>query len=243
MKKNAYFLASFFSMATCFAQPKYPDTHCSTDTIYAHTYDKNTGVRISYKAFKCTQFSKFGIRVDVGFNASNYNRNTREWLGHPVGASVGLGLSYKRFNFGLRFKPATARPQTVLTFNGVELPMNAKLYPVKLEYEFSYSLPLPHQLAIEPYIAFTKNGFQVINENELGNKYAIPAVGGFTSGVALNKYFALNHFRSLAVFVKYGYGFTDFKKANNQLGRGYSDFSAGIAFKVPFRRHFLNRIN
>lgn len=243
MKKAFSIFIFFILAATCYGQLYNKEKHCGADTINVDTYNRKTGESIKYKAFECTQVSNFGIRVDIGFNTYSYSNNTKQWLGDHNGALFGLTLAYKNFNFGVKFKPATVNPKSVLVFNGDTLPKNADLNPIKFEYDISYSLALKYNFAIEPYIALTNNSFHVINEKDLNKNYKISKIIGLTTGLTLNKYFKLNEFKFLAVFVKYGYGFTNFKKANSQLGRGYSDFSVGIAYKAFYKRNFLNPIN
>lgn len=229
--------------ATSYGQRYDKEKHCGTDTIMVNNYIRKTGESIKYKIFQCTQVSNFGIRVDIGFNTYTYSNNTKQWLGYHNGVLLGLTGAYKNFNFGIKFKPATVNPKSVLVFNGDTLPKNAELNPIKFEYDISYSLALKYNFAIEPYIALTNNSFHVINQNELNKNYKISKSIGLTTGLTLNKYFQLKDFRFLAVFVKYGYGFTNFKKTNSQLSTGYADLSLGLAYKAFSKRKFLSRIS
>ena len=242
MKKTISIFVFYIIAATCFGQLYDREKHCGTDTIHVDTYNRKTGESIKYKAFECTQISNFGIRVDIGFNTYSYNNNTKQWLGDHNGALFGLTVAYKKFNFGVKFKPATVNPKSELVFNGETLPKKAKLNPIKFEYAISYSLTLTYNFAIEPYTALTNNSFHVINEKDLNKNYTISSCTGLTTGVTLNKYFEPKEFKFLAVFVKYGYGFTNFKKTHSQLGTGYSDFSVGIAYKAFYKRKFLSPI-
>lgn len=242
MKKSLLIFFLFILAYTCYGQLYDREKHCGTDTIKVDTYNRMTGESIKYKAFECTQVSNFGIRLDIGFNTYSYNNNTRQWLGNHNGALFGLTVAYKNFNFGVKFKPATINPKSELVFSGETLPKNAKLNPIKFDYDVSYSLDLKYNFAIEPYVALTINSFYVINEEDLNKNFNISKSTGLTTGLALNKYFKLKEFKFLAVFVKYGYGFTDFKKTNSQLGMGYSDFSVGLAYKAFYKRKFLNPI-
>ncbi len=215
---------------------------CGTDTVAVDYVHRMTGQRIQYKAFSCTQASALGIRFDVGFNTYAYNARTRSWLGNHNGALFGLALVYKNFNLGFSFKPATVNPQTALMFNGDTLGNNADLNPIKIQCDLGYSIDFLYNFSVEPFIGFTRHSFHVINEKDLNKNYIIRKAFGVTTGVTLHKYFRLKELKFMSLFVKYGYGFADFKRTHPQLGAGYSDLSFGISYKAFYKRKFLQRI-
>lgn len=214
---------------------------CDPDTVrYGNSYSK-LGPIAQYKAFRCTQVTKLGIRVDAGFNHYAYSSKTRAWLGNHNGPLLGISIAYTNFSVGIKFKPATVTPQTELTFNGVLLTGEAKLNPNKIDYELAYSINLKQNISIEPFIGFSTNRFVVINEKDLKKHYEIENAKGSIAGVALNKYFRLKGFQFFSVFARYGYGFVDFKSSNGQLSNGYSDLSLGIAYKAFGKKRFLKK--
>ncbi|HRP89446.1 MAG TPA: hypothetical protein PKX92_05360 [Edaphocola sp.] len=242
MKFSYLLTALIFFSSTLFGQNYERKNVCGTDTITVEHWSLKTGDKIQYKAFECTKVSKLGIRIDLGFNHYIYNSKTRNWLGNHNGVLFGLTIAYGDFNFGVKFKPATVNPKQVLDFDGQRLTEDAKLNPIKVDYDFSYSVNLKHNFAIEPYIALTAKSFIVINENEIGKSYDINKTKGLTIGTTLNKYFKLKDFQFLALFVKYGYGLSDFKKINENLGIGYSDIVIGVAYKGFIKQQFLKRL-
>ncbi|HEX4875188.1 MAG TPA: hypothetical protein VFV31_00855 [Chitinophagaceae bacterium] len=231
----------FFSSNLC-GQNYERRSICGTDTIAVDYRSLKTGDRIQYKAFECTKVSKLGIRFDLGFNLYIYNSKTKNWLGNHNGPLFGLTIAYGDFNFGAKFKPATVSPGQDLSFNGEMLTKDAKLNPIKIDYDFSYSINLKNNFSIEPYIALTINNFIVINEDELGKNYDINKTKGLTFGTTLNKYFKLRDFQFLAVFAKYGYGLSNFKKTNENLDIGYSDIVIGVAYKGFLKQRLLKRL-
>lgn len=241
MKKYLFIFALLIYSNQIFGQVYERNRICGSDTIKVDFISLKTGNRTQYNAFECEEVSKFGIRVDFGFNHYKYNENTRNWLGNHNGPLWGLTLAYGNFNFGAKFKPATVTPQQNLEFNGQQLTSKANLNPIKIEYDFSYSFNFKHNISIEPYIALTRSSFLVINEQVLGEDYTIKKVQGLTVGTSINKYFHLKDYQFFAVFAKYGYGFTNFKLVNSNLGYGYSDLSIGIAYKGFFKQRFLKR--
>jgi hypothetical protein len=242
MKNGLLFLTFFIYSARLFGQVYERNTICNNDTINVDHISLKMGKRILYKAFECEKVSKLGIRFDIGFNHYKYNPKTRKWLGNHNGPLFGLTIAYGDFNLGAKFKPATIKPKQDLDFNNETLTNEAKLNPIKIDYDFSYSINFKHDFSIEPYVALTTNSFIVINEDELGKNYNINKVNGLTIGTAINKYFHLKDYQFFSVFVKYGYGLTNFKKVNSNLGIGYSDFTIGIAYKGFLKRRFLKQI-
>jgi hypothetical protein len=225
-----------------FAQNYERNSICGHDTIEVSYTSRKTGASVQYKAFECTKVSKLGIRVELGFNHYRYNTKTENWLGNHNGPLLGLTIAYGDFNVGVKFKPATIRPKQNLDFNGEQLTSDAKLNPNKIDYDLSYSLNFRHNISLEPYIALTANSFVVINEKELGKSYHINKTKGLTAGVTLNKYLHLRDFQFLSVFARYGYGLTNFKTVNPNLGAGYSDIAIGIAYKGFIKQKLLRRI-
>lgn len=155
---------------------------------------------------------------------------------------MGLSIAYGNFNVGAKFKPATVNPKQDLDFNGETLTSQAKLNPIKIDYDFSYTVNFKYNFSFEPYVALTANSFIVINEQEIGKNYKINKINGLTLGATINKYFSIKDYQFFAVYAKYGYGLTDFRKVNPSLGVGYSDFTIGIAYKGFIKQYFYKRI-
>jgi hypothetical protein len=207
-----------------------------------NTRSLRTGNLVQYNAFECTRVSKLGIRFDIGLNHYKYSPKTTDWLGDHYGPLFGFTIAYGDFNIGVKFKPATIQPKKDLDFDGETLTGQAKLNPIKVDYDLSYSITFRHNISIEPYIALTTNSFIVINEDDLGKDYRINRANGITFGTTLNKYFHIRNFQFLSVFAKYGYGLTDFEKIHPNLGIGYSDITIGIAYKGFIKQRLLKPI-
>ena len=241
MKHYIVFAILLIYSPVIFAQTYNRNSICGTDTVDVDYRDRMIG-RVQYKAFECTRVSKVGVRVELGFNRYSYNAKTKNWLGNHNGGMLGLGIAYMDFTVGARFKPATVNPKRELYFSGELLTTAADVNPVKVEYDVSYSINLKHNLSIEPYVALTRNSFFVINEDELGKKYDINKTNGFTIGAAVNKYIHIKDFQFSSVFARYGYGLSDFRRINSDLGVGYSDLVIGIAYKGFGKQRFHKRL-
>lgn len=215
---------------------------CGSDTEQVRYVSLRTGKLVNYQAFRCTQVSRWGIRPEIGRSSYIYTPPTDQWLGRYSGGSVAIYVAYGNFNLGARVAFTTITPQTELVIDGKPLTREALLNPIKVDYSAGYSLNLKYNFCLEPYVAITSNKFFVLNEDSLGKHYQIPQVLGFTAGIGLNKYFRLKEFQFLAVFVRYGHGFTDFRKVNSELGSGYSEWCFGIAYKVFAKKVFLRPI-
>lgn len=183
------------------------------------------------------------MRFDFGYSSFSYNQKTKSWLGSHGGALLGLTLVHQKLNLGVKFKVATVTPGSQLVFNGDTLTNKADLNPIKVDFYAGYSLDLKHNLSIQPYIGLTKNLFHVINEEELGKSFSIRNIYGLNTGMTINKYFKLKEFQFLSLFLTYGYGFTNFKKVDNSLGTGYSEWNLGLSYKVFAKKRFHERIN
>lgn len=213
---------------------------CGTDTITVD-YRGHRGP-VHYKAFECTKVGKLGIRIDAGVNSYRYSDRTRRWLGDHNGGAVGLALAHGHYSLGAWFKVSTVNTRKSVLYNGQDLPGGTRMNPVKIQYEFSYSFNFKYNFSVEPYIGLTSNSFHVFNLDTLVRTYPVLKVKGAAAGLTLNKYFRMQKLEYIAVFFKYGYGFTNFKRVNRELGRGYHDISFGLAFKAFGKQNFHKRI-
>lgn len=236
------FLAFLIYSVQLFAQQFNRNVLCMPDTIEVDYLGLKSGQHIHYRALQCEKVSKFGVRVEMGFNHYQYNSATSKWLGNHNGAQFGFALLLGDLNFGVAFKPATVQPREELVFDGQVLSGQAKLNPVKFDFGISYTINFLRNFAIEPYTALSTNSFLVINEKSLGKTHRIKKALGLSLGASVNKYFPIGNFQFLSVFVKFGYGLTNFQKVHNSLGFGYGDLSVGIAYKGFAKQRILKRI-
>jgi hypothetical protein len=242
MRKLFAFLTIVVFYNSLKAQNYNRNKKCATDTVNVSHYDQKFGQHQNYRAFKCEQVSKLGIRFDLGFNLYNYNAKTKRWLGNHNGSTLGIGILYKDFTLSADFKPASITPKTELEFNGQLLTSQAKLNPIRIEYRLGYSINTANNFGIEPYIGYTRNSFRVINEEQLNKQYDIDKIPALTFGTTINKYFKIKGFQFIALWARYGYSFTNYEKINSLLGRGYNEFSFGLAYKGFTTRKFFDKI-
>jgi hypothetical protein len=215
---------------------------CGTDTIDVDHYVRYERVR--YKGFACTKTTKLGIRFDIAFNTFDYNKRTQRWLGNHNAAQLGIAIAHGNFNIGARAKLASTSPDTVLLYNGQLLGKNDRVNPAKVEYDISYSHHIKYNVCVEPYLALTAHSFHVFRDTV--HEYPVRRVKGLTAGVTLTKYFGIKkskNYEYFALFARYGYGFTDFKKIHSSLGFGYHDISFGIAYKAFGKTRFFRKVN
>lgn len=90
--------------------------------------------RQPYKAVNCLVPTKLALRFDVGVAGYYYRGETKDWLGDFYGPNFGMSLSYNKISLGARFKPWTLNPRKELSFNDTNLPLTAKLNPIKIDY-------------------------------------------------------------------------------------------------------------
>jgi hypothetical protein len=242
MKQPAIFFALLFPCYAVQAQQYKRNKVCGTDTITVNGYDLKMGRPFQYRGFECTKASALGIRVEFGYNQCNYNGNTKQWLGVYEGGILGLHLALLKWNAGVRFKLGTATPRTQVLAGGDTIDGRASFNPIKVDYTLGYSIDLKHNFSIEPCMGITKNTFHVVNAKELGKTYRLPTIYSLYTGLTLNKYFKLKDFQFLSLYLSYGQGFTNFKKLNTGLGKGYSEWAVGIAYKVFANLKFQEKI-
>ena len=230
----------------CFGQQYNEDEVCKSDTTIIHRRHHIIKIYVSdtdsIKVITCKKVSKVGWRVDAGVSGYSYSEKTKQWLGNHGGPSIGFFLLYKKFSFGLKFKPWTVNPAKALVFTGDTLTQNSKVNPVKIDYAVSYSIDLKHNLALEPYFGLTDNIFEVINEDELQKTFEIPDSKGVILGISFNKYFKVREFEFFTIFICSGYSFANFARTHEALGQGYFEGTIGIGYKGFFTRHFLKLV-
>jgi hypothetical protein len=243
MKPLLLVVVIFLMADICQGQVYNKDKVCGTDTIHISYRDLKTGNRVNYKAFTCTKASKPGIRLNFGLSSFAYSDETKKWMGNHNAGVLGLSFVYGKFDFGVNVKLTTISPVSKLAINSDTLTTEAKVNPIKFDFYTGYSIDLKNNFSIEPHLGVTENLFVVINEKELNQSFDIPTIYGLNTGITLNKYFKLKDFQFISVFFTYNYGFTNFKKINPNLGRGYSEWSFGLSYKVFTKRSFYERLD
>lgn len=208
---------------------------CSKDTltiIHANLKIPPNDTAKSHREIRCTQISNLGIRFDLGFFRAFYDNKTKFWMNNSGGPTMAISIAYRQFNFGIRVKSSTFSPQNNLIFGSDTLTNNFYVNPNKFDYFIGYSLDFIHHISIEPFVALSNNRFPVINESEFDKSFKIPNFNSLKLGFTLNKYFKRKDFIFFTLYLNYGYSFADYSKINNELGKGYHDFTFGISYKL-----------
>ncbi len=211
---------------------------CGTDTIHVNYRNMRSIKTIHYDAFLCSCVSKWGIRAEIGRSSYQYSSATSRWLGGHAGGSFALHVAYGKVNVGARAVLATTKIQMPMQVDGQTLPTDAKLNPPKVEYSVGYTQHIVANFCVEPFVALTSNKFYVTNEDTLKTHYQIPQVNALTMGIGLHKYFTVAKYQYICTFVRYAHCFANYAKINPTLGRGYNEWTAGIAFKVFGERKY-----
>lgn len=250
MKKILLIYFVLFSSNCIVAQRVNKDVICHADTfiIRGQVKVRDAGNKwidstYLYRAQLCQSRSIVGLRLDLGFAKYFYNEPTASWLGNHGGPVFNLSLAIKTLNFGVRFKPWTIHPLEELDFNGIPLPTQAELNPIKIDYYIGYSIDFKKNISLEPSLGYSSSIFKVINEDKLGQNYSLPGTGGMVCELTLNKYFNLQQYEYICIFGSFGYGFVDFKNVHASLDTGYYAWSIGLAFKDFFKKQYYRRID
>ena len=194
------------------------------------------------KILRCISSSPFGLRLGIGYSRFNYNDGTSDWIKNHAAPDFNISLAIENANLGFRFKPWSTNPKKSLDINGESLPILAKLNPVKLDYYISYNFNLQNNIALEPALGYSKSLFIVINEDDLGKEFNIPSIGGLMTSFTLSKYLRFKYNEFFAIYGNVEYAFIDYSKLNPDLGKGYFNWTIGLAFKGYFKKLILQRI-
>jgi len=224
---------------------------CSSDTIVIDPRKEmkfipenfDTSKLSPYRIIQCRTRSDLGFRVEIGISKYYYGTKTKDWIGNHIGPNFNFILTIDKFNFGFRFKPWTVNPQKELTFSGQNLPTNAKLNPVKLDYYLGYSFDFNYLLSIEPYLGYNRSLFIVINEDELNQKFTFNKTGGILLGTTINKYFKFSEYKYVTLFCSFGYGSVNYEKIHPDLDNGCFEWNLGVALKAFNIKIFNKRID
>ncbi len=254
--KNAYWIIGWILCFLAVSQLGYGqryerEVRCSdTLTVYLEDSPKTeltsrpntTKTNRPYRIVECQKRSLVGVRIDLGVSKYYYNEPTKNWIGNHAGPNFGIGLVLGGFTLGARFKPGTVKPLEELKFDDVILLLNAEVNPRKVEYYVGVSIDLPVLISLEPYVGYSRAQFLVINEDEIKQTYSLPKVGGLIAGLTINKYFAFDRHRYIAVFASGGFATTDFSVVHRKLDKGYLEWSAGVSYKGFFTKRFSKRV-
>lgn len=205
---------------------------CSKEIVLLQEHDSISNSSKEYKALKCLKRSNFGMRFGLGFSSFKYDDNTKDIIGNHGGANFNLSFSYDKWNLGVRFKPWTVNPKQEITVNNKTLPKFADVNVIKLDYYIGYSFDFKKLYSVEPYIGYNNSLFVVINEDELRDTFSFDnKASGLIFGTTFNKYFEFQDFNYISVFVDLGYSTTNLSDIHPTLGKGYFEFSIGVAIK------------
>ncbi|MFM2388021.1 MAG: hypothetical protein RL660_2778 [Bacteroidota bacterium] len=218
------------------------DKICGKDTINIDRIEYRYGDREVFKAFNCYQVTPFGVRFDLAYSCYRYNSSTEAVFGRHNGLTAAFGLLFSDFTLSVQTKLGSTIPQKELAFGSQVLTSAAIFNPIRVEYQLGYSINTKYNFAIEPYVAYTRSSFRVINEDSLNQQFTFPKIKSPTLGLGINKYFTIREFEFAAVFVKYGYSFTNYRQLHPSLDRGYTDITFGFSYKGFARHYFEDKI-
>lgn len=252
MKRILLVITSTILVSTITLGQKWdPEIICSSDTLIVEPYrsmkynPENIEALIQkpYKIVECRTRSDIGYRFEIAVSNYYYGEKTTSWIGQHGGPNFNFILVVDKLNFGFRFKPWTIEPKKELDFNGRTLPATAKLNVIKLDYYLGYSFDFKKLISVEPYVGYNRSSFNVINEDELNQKFTFDKTGGPIVGATVNKYFKLKEYEYLSVIGTAGYGFVNYEKVHSALDNGYFEWNLGIAYKGFATKRFNKRVD
>lgn len=217
-------------------------TTCKPDTVNIDHWNIKTGDREVYRAVSCSESYFIGVRVEAGSSRFSYTQRTKNWTGNHNAAVVGLAIVYGHFTVGAKFKLASVRPKYSLNFDGVIIGNEAVVNPTKWDLDVGYSFDLKYNFSLESYLALTSNNFILLNKEDSELTHSIGKTNAWTVGCTINKYFRIKNFEYFGLFVRYGYGFSDFRKIHTGLGKGFSEISLGVMYKGFLNHVFYKKI-
>ena len=250
MKRYLFVFIIVFFYTNFFAQKWNREIICSTDTLMVEPhvsikYNPNSLdslAKAPYRIVRCMTRSNVGFRFEFGVSKYYCGEEMKSWIGQHAGPNFNFILSIDKLNVGLRFKPWTVDPKKEMEFNGHALPLTARINPIKIDYYVGYSLDFNRLISLEPYVGYNRSSFNVINEDELNQKFHFNKTGGLILGATLNKYFKVKDYEYIALFGSAGYGFVNYAKVHPDLDNGYFEWNLGIAYKGFLTKIFNKRV-
>lgn len=185
---------------------------------------------VVFSQFQERKAENWKFKLGFGSGTNFYHEKTTEWIGNHKSKVIFITLGKRNFNLNVLFKPQTVNPLKVLDFNGIPLPQQARLNPIKFEINLGYEYEMIYNFRIEPYLGYLNQSFNVINEEEIGQTYDIKSANGLTVGVNLFKYIYFGSGFSLGAFINGNANLINFQNVNPDLGNNYLAFSFGLLF-------------
>jgi len=185
---------------------------------------------VAFSQFQERKEENWKFKLGFGTSTNYYQVKTTEWIGNHKSKVIFITLGKRNFNINVLFKPQTVNPLKGLNFDGVPLPQQAELNPIKLEMNLGYEYEMIYNFRIEPYLGYLNQSFTVINEEEIGHTYNIKSANGLTIGVNLFKYIYFGRGFSLGAFVNGNGNLINFQNVNPDLGNNYFALSFGLLF-------------
>jgi hypothetical protein len=205
-------------------------------SAYSQLIQNDTVMRANIygKKIKFT-VSNFGIQMSVGPTKYFYDNKTENYFGNHWDPHFKLAFYYKNIFLGFEFKPATVNPKDTLYFNTGNLFNEAKLNIIKTNIEIGYTINLPLNLAIEPFIGYLKTTFLVINESQINKNFNLKPCKGFTGGFIITKFIDFNSSgQYMIIYLNNNLNYSDYSNMNSYLGNYFYAIELGIGIKVWF---------
>lgn len=232
MLKKIFLITSLVLSSSIHSQIFDKKERCSKEIFLMTEIDTTNNKSKEYKALKCFNRGNFGIRLGLGISNFKYDSKTKTVIDNHISPNFDLSIAYDKWNLGLRFKPWTIDPQKEITVENKILPTIADLNIIKIDYYLGYSIDLKKLYSIEPYLGYNRTSLIVINEDELGETFTFDdKANGFILGTTFNKYFEFQDFSYVVAFLNLGYSTTNLSDIHPELGKGYFEYSIGIAIK------------
>ena len=227
-----------FASIPVFAQNVDRTTVCGTDTINVSSPRPAT-----YKAFDCVRASNLGLRIETGVSRFQYDARTAGYLGKVHGPLFGIALAYKNFNVSMRTHLSSVAPQKDLLVGEDTITAKGRINPTVLHYALAYSLNIKYNFAAEPFIGFSKSIFTARKHRDDRNETGtLRKTYGAIAGLTVNKYFKVHDLDFIALFASGAWSSANLGHMDDHFGKGYFEWSVGVAYKAFYYWHFDKRI-
>lgn len=190
------------------------------------THDKSGYVR----EYETTDFA-YSINGGTAFNI--YDKKTNSIFGKTQSVVFGATFFYKNFFIKADFRPVIVHEKKSTLYFPASEPFEGihDLTIFNFTHRIGYTYNLGGDFGIEPYAAYLRTNFSIIDD-DLSKNLNLKKGNGFTAGVVINKYFKLKKFGNyFVIYIDNSINYSGMGKIHPALGNSFYSLELGVALK------------
>lgn len=186
------------------------------------------------------ELTNYALQLSTGNSFNYFDKTTKKYLGNFKGSTYRLNFFYKNLFIGLDYKPVLkiiSEQQDTIYFDHTQYQNNAKVRMYRTDITTGYTINLPYNFSIEPYVGILATSFRIVNKDELDDNFELDKTRGLASGFIINKYIKLRSYGSfIVIYLDNNINYTNLNNFHPYLGNTLFSFEIGLAFKGIFER-------